>query len=112
MAKKSATEPLPIHMLHDRVLIAAQGEQERKTGSGILIPATVRMGRSLAWGTVAAIGPNVRSVKVGDRVLYDPGEAPEVEVRADTYVLVRERDLSAVATNRLEPDDEHTGLYL
>ena len=104
------TEPLPIHMLHDRVLISTENEGERKSGGGILIPATVKMGHRLAWAGVVAIGPNVRSVKVGDRVLFNPEEVAEVEVRAESYLLVRERDIHAVATTRL--DEGHAGLYL
>jgi len=101
---------LPIHMLHDRVLVSSESEGERKSGGGILIPATVKMGHRLAWARVAAIGPNVRSVKVGDRVLFNPEEVSQVELQAKAYFLLRERDLHAVATNRL--DDGHTGLYL
>jgi len=57
-----------------------------------------------------ATGSNVRTVKVGDRVLFDPEERAEVELHGDTYVLLRERDLHAVAAERLS--DEGTGLYL
>ena len=108
--KKSETEPLPIHMLHDRVLVSSESEGERKSGGGILIPATVKMGHRLTWALVAATGPNVRSVKVGDRVLFNPDDVAEVELRAQVYILLRERDLHAVATARLE--EEHAGLYL
>jgi chaperonin GroES len=47
---------------------------------------------------------------VGDRVLFDPEERAEVEVRAEAYILLRERDIHAVASERLE--DDQTGLYL
>ena len=109
-SKKVPTEPLPIHMLHDRILVSSETEGERRSGGGILIPATVKMGHRLAWATVVAIGPNVRSVKVGDRVLFNPDEVSEVELRTEIYILLRERDLHAVATTRL--DEEHAGLYL
>ena len=68
------------------------------------------MGRRLAWARVAGIGAHVRTVQVDDRVLFDPGDKAEVEVRGDLYVLLRERDLHAVASERLE--DGHAGLYL
>ena len=102
---------LPIRMLHDRVLVNTEGEQgERRSGGGILIPATVAMGRRLAWARVVAAGAHVRTVQVGDRVLFDPADKAEVEVRNKDYVLLRERDLHAVAAERLE--DGKTGLYL
>lgn len=106
-----AEGPLPIRMLHDRVLVTTEGEAgERKSGGGILIPATVQMGRRLAWARVVAVGANVRSVKLDDRVLYDPADRSEVELRSATYVLLRERDLHAVASERV--GDGSTGLYL
>ncbi len=98
-------------MLHDRVLVSTEGEQgERTSGGGIVIPATVAMGRRLSWAAVVAAGANVRTVKVGDRVLFDPDDRAEVEVRGKDYILLRERDLHAVAAERLQ--DGKTGLYL
>jgi len=104
-------EKLPIKMLHDRVLVSVEGEGERLSNSGILIPATAQMGKRLAWARVAALGPTVRTVELGDRVLFDPDERREVEVRGETFVLLRERDIHAVAAHRLK-DSEGTGLYL
>jgi chaperonin GroES len=102
---------LPIRMLHDRVLVSTDNEPgERRSSGGILIPATVAIGRRLAWGEVVAVGTNVRTVKQGDRVLFDPEDRAEVEVRGKDYVLLRERDLHAVASERLQ--DGKTGLYL
>lgn len=104
-------EALPIRMLHDRLLVQAEdGPGERKTGGGILIPATVQIGRRLTWAKVVAVGPNVRSVKESDRVLFDPEATSEVELRGTVYSLLRERDLHAVAATRLT--EGHTGLYL
>ena len=102
---------LPIRMLHDRVLVSTETEAgERRSTGGILIPATVAIGRRLAWGRVVAVGINVRTVQLGDRVLFDPEDRAEVEVRGRAYVLLRERDLHAVAAERLQ--DGQTGLYL
>jgi chaperonin GroES len=104
-------EKTPIRMLHDRVLVSVDTEGERRSSGGIVIPTTTALGcRRLAWSRVAAIGPHVRSVEVGDRVLFDPEDKAEVEVNAETYVLMRERDLHAVAADRL--GDSQTGLYL
>ncbi|MDN5797685.1 MAG: co-chaperone GroES [Intrasporangium sp.] len=97
-------------MLHDRVLVSLETEGERRSGGGILIPATATVGKRLAWAAVVAVGPNVRQVEVGDRVLFDPEERLEVEVQSKGYALLRERDIHAVATSRIS--DEQTGLYL
>lgn len=104
-------DKLPIRMLHDRVLVELDADAgERKSSAGIVIPATAVMGRRLAWARVAGVGSNVRTVEPGDRVLFDPENKAEVEVRGETYVLLRERDLHAVASERVE--DGATGLYL
>jgi chaperonin GroES len=109
----SSDEKLPIKMLHDRVLVLADSaEGDRKSSGGILIPATAQVGRRLAWARVAAVGQNVRTVEVGDRVLYDPEDRAEVEVRATAYILLRERDIHAVAAERIVQTGEATGLYL
>ncbi len=102
---------LPIRMLHDRLLVSLDPDAgERRSGGGILIPATAAMGKRLSWARVEAVGAHVRSVQVGDRVLFDPEERAEVEVRAESFVLLRERALHAVASERIE--EGQTGLYL
>ena len=101
----------PIKMLNDRVLVhipAAEGE--RRSRSGILIPATAVMGKRLTWAEVVAAGPNVRSIEVGDQVLFNPEDRFEVEVQNEEYLILRERDIHAVASPRL--DGGSTGLYL
>ncbi len=107
-----AREPtkLPITVLADRVLVqVGQAEGERRSRAGILIPATAHVSRRLTWATAVAVGPHVRSVKVGDNVLFNPEDRFEVEVQGDEYVILRERDIHAVASTRI---DGGTGLYL
>jgi chaperonin GroES len=108
------TEKTPIRMLHDRILVEVDQEAgERRSSGGIVIPATAAMGaRRLAWSRVVAVGPHARSVQVDDRVLFDPDDKSEVEVQGELYVLMRERDIHAVAADRLDDDGESTGLYL
>jgi chaperonin GroES len=111
-ATAAAGDKAAIRMLHDRVLVAVDLEQgERRSSGGILIPATAAMGaRRLAWCRVVAVGPHVRSIEVDDRVLFDPEDKAEVEVTGELYVVLRERDVHAVAAERL--GESHTGLYL
>lgn len=99
-------------MLHDRVLVSLDNDSgERRSSGGIVIPATAAMsGRRLAWSRVVAVGAHVRTVEVGDRVLFDPEDKAEVEVNGEEYVVMRERDIHAVAADRL--GDSQTGLYL
>ena len=105
------TDKTPIRMLHDRVLVSVDSAGERRSSGGIVIPATAVMGgRRLDWARVSAIGPHVRTVEVNDKVLFDPDDKAEVEVNAESYILMRERDIHAVAAERL--GEGQTGLYL
>ena len=104
-------DKLPVRMLHDRVLVTTDKEAgERRSSGGIVIPATAAMGKRLSWARVVSVGASVRTVQVGDRVLFDPEDRAEVELHGVQYVLLRERDIHAVAAERLE--DGATGLYL
>lgn len=107
-------EKLPIRMLHDRVLVQIdQAEGERRTNGGLLIPATAELSKRCAWAVVVAIGPNVRTVEISDRVLFEPDERSLVEIRGSIYTLLRERDVHAVAAERLgDGASGATGLYL
>lgn len=97
-------------MLHDRVLVREpRDEGERRSSGGILIPATAQVSKRLIWAEVLAVGNHVRAVQPGDRVLFSPDDRFEVEIAGDDYLLLRERDLHAVAAER---NEENTGLYL
>ena len=99
-----------ITMLADRVLVQIPvSEGERRSRSGILIPATAQVSKRLAWAEVQAVGPQVRNIKPGDQVLFSPDDRYEVEVQGEDYLLLRERDIHAVAADRY---DGATGLYL
>ena len=102
---------VPLTLLHDRVLVRQSGEDgERRSTGGIVIPATAQVGRRLAWGRVVGLGPNVRTMEIGDRVLFEPEDRAEVEIEGTDYVLLRERDVHAIAQER--DADATTGLYL
>jgi chaperonin GroES len=105
-----ADPKLEIQMLLDRVLVRISPEDgERRSTSGIVIPATAQLAKRLSWGDVLGVGNNVRMVKVGDRVLFNPDDQQEVEIQGEAYLVMRERDIHALATERTE---HGTGLYL
>ena len=97
-------------MTSDRILVQIPSpDGERRSRAGILIPATAQLSKRLTWADVIASGPNVRQFRVGDKVLFNPEDRFEVEVQGEDYLILRERDVHAVATNRV---DGGTGLYL
>jgi chaperonin GroES len=109
-SRAKADRKLAITMLADRVLVSIPGsEGERLSKGGLLIPATAQVSRRLAWAEVVAVGPNVRLIQPGDRVLFNPEDRYEVEVSGEDYLLLKERDIHGVAADRI---DGATGLYL
>src|SRR5215470_9880046 len=99
-----------IRMTADRVLVLPSDETgDRKSRGGILIPATAAQSRRLVWAEVVAVGPTVRNVEESDQVLFAPDAGYEVEIRGEDYLILRERDVHAVASVR---EDGQTGLYL
>jgi chaperonin GroES len=101
---------LQIQMLHDRVMVRVSDDVgERRSSAGIVIPATAEVAKRLIWGEVFGVGHHVCTVKVGDRVLFGSDDQYEVEVQGCTYLVLRERELHAVAAERTE---HGTGLYL
>ena len=100
---------LAVRVTGDRIMCAVPDVEDRRSKAGIIIPATARTAdRRGLWGTVSEVGPLVRSIAVDDMVL--PESAIEVDVRGDVFLIVRERDVHAVASS--ERDVGPTGLYL
>ncbi|HEY2668075.1 MAG TPA: co-chaperone GroES [Actinomycetota bacterium] len=98
-------------MTADRILVIPPAELgERRSRGGILIPATAESEAKRAiWAEVVAVGPLVRSAEPEDHVLFAPETAFEVEIRQADYLVLRERDVHAVASKHAE---SNTGLYL
>jgi chaperonin GroES len=110
-ARAEADAKLAVRVTADRILCAHPEQGDRRTKGGILIPATAASADRLGvWADVTEVGPLVRSVEAGDKVLFLPDAAIEVDVRGDLFLIVRERDVHAVASG--ERPAGSTGLYL
>ena len=83
---------------------------ERVLDNYVLVGASKAALESIVRYLAVELGPHVRSIVAGDRVLFDPDDRSEVELHGREYILLRERDVHAVAARRVEPDA--TGLYL
>ena len=107
----SRPDRLPVKMMLDRVLVQLdEDESDRRSSGGILIPATAQLGKRLTWGRVRGVGPSVRNLELNDHVLFNSEDTFEAEVAGEMYIILRERDVHAVAAKRLE--EGSTGLYL
>lgn len=92
-----------VKLTGDRLVVQLPENGERRSASGLLIPATAAPApRRLAWADVRLIGPDVRVAKQGDRVLFLPSSGLEVELGGQEMVLLRERDVQAVSAGAAE----------
>jgi chaperonin GroES len=97
-AKKIPLEA-DVRLTGDRLVVQLPENGERKSASGLLIPATAAPApKRLAWADVQLVGPDVRVAKQGDRVLFLPSSGLEVELEGQELVLLRERDVQAVTS--------------
>ncbi|HEX6843561.1 MAG TPA: co-chaperone GroES, partial [Actinomycetota bacterium] len=112
-ARKTEPPAPEIRLTGDRLVVRNPEAGERKTAAGLLIPATaVPAPKRLQWGDVALVGPDVRTAKEGDRVLYLPSSGLEVELDGEDFVLLRERDVQAVSTTPSKGKERAPGQYL
>lgn len=101
-----------VSLTGDRIVVEHPDQGERRSSGGLLIPATaVPAPKRCMWAEVALVGPDVRVAKAGDRILFLPQAGLEVELDGKEYLLLRERDVQAVATS---PDGKERvpGQYL
>jgi len=109
--RPSADGNVPVTLLHDRILVREDADgRERRSMGGIVIPSTAHVGKRLTWARVVAVGPHVRSVVLGDRVLFEPEDRAQVDLDGVEYIMLRERDIHAVDATARATDG--TGLYL
>lgn len=74
-------------------VVAQPEEAESKTASGLYLPDNAKEKPKTV--TVAAVGPDVKQVKVGDRIIYKGFSETNVKVGKDEYILVKEEDIIA-----------------
>lgn len=82
----------PLQPLGDYV-VAVGEEAETKTASGIYLPEKVAEKPKTA--KVVAVGPAVKQVKPGDRIVYKSFSTTEIKVGKEEYILVEEKDVLA-----------------
>ena len=94
----------------DRILVRVPDDNERQTKGGLVIPATAASHhKRCVWSEVVLVGPDVRNIKTADNVLFIPQTGLEVDVGGEVYLMLRERDVQAVASSRTDPQG---GQYL
>lgn len=77
--------------LKDRVVARVEKPLE-KTKSGILLGEAKE---KPAYAVVESIGPEVASVKKGDKIIYKEYSANEIKVDDIDYIVLKEEDILA-----------------
>jgi chaperonin GroES len=82
----------PIIPLADRV-IAIKEEVQTKTASGLYLPEQAKEKTVVA--VVKAVGPEVKNLKVKDRIVYKEYSTTELKIDGTQYLIVKEEDVLA-----------------
>ena len=82
----------PIKPLADRV-VATREEVASRTASGIYLLDNAKEKPVIA--KVVAIGPKVKDLKLGDRIVYKEYSTTDLKVDGAEYIIVKEEDVLA-----------------
>jgi chaperonin GroES len=78
--------------LADRV-IAIREEAATRTASGLYLPDSAKEKAIVA--VIEAVGPEVKSLKKGDRVVYKEYSTTEIKIDNKEYLILKEEDVLA-----------------
>ena len=82
----------PITPLADRI-VAVREEAKTQTASGIYLPDSSKEKPVIA--EVKAVGGDVKSVKVSDKIIYKEYSTTELKINGVEYLIVKEEDVLA-----------------
>lgn len=82
--------------LGDRVVVTYTEELERTAG-GIYVPDSAK--EKPQRGTVQAVGKEVKTVKVGEQVLFDKYSGTKIKMEAEDCLILKEEDILGVFTS-------------
>lgn len=82
----------PIKPLADRV-VAVREVAPTQTASGLYLPEAAKEKPVLA--DVKAVGPDVKGIKVGDKIIYKEYSTTELTIDGTEYLIVKEEDVLA-----------------
>lgn len=82
----------PIKPLADRV-VAVREVISNKTASGLYLPDNAKEKPVVA--KVVAVGPDVKSLKVEDKIVYKEYSTTDLKINNVEYLIVKEEDVLA-----------------
>ena len=84
---------MTIKPLGERVLVKMD-KVEEKTAGGIFIPQTAQEKTQIA--VVEAIGADVKTIKVGQKILHDKYAGTQVKMDNEEYLILNIKDVLAI----------------
>jgi chaperonin GroES len=81
--------------LKDRVFVSYTEELE-KTAGGLYIPDSAK--EKPQSGKVEAVGDDVKSLKVGDKILFDRYSGSKISIDNTEYLIIKEEDVLGILT--------------
>ena len=82
---------MALQPLKDRV-VAVVAKPLDKTASGILLGEAKE---KPAYAVVESVGPEVKSVKTGDKIIYKEYSTTEIKLDSKDYIILKEEDVLA-----------------
>lgn len=75
------------------LVVAVKEQPEHTTTEGLYLPENSKEKPLIA--VVESVGPNVESIKVGDRIIYKQYET-DTEINNIKYLIIKEQDILAI----------------
>jgi chaperonin GroES len=79
--------------LKDRVFVSYT-EEMQKTAGGLYIPDSAK--EKPQSGKVEAVGDDVKSLKVGDKILFDKYSGSKINIDNNEYLIIKEEDVLGI----------------
>lgn len=80
----------PIKPLFDKV-VAVKDEAKQQTASGLYLPDQAK--EKPVFANVVAVGPDVKHVKEGDKIVYKEYTTTDLKIDNQDYLIVKEEDI-------------------
>lgn len=75
------------------IVVAINEDNKSTTTSGIYLPEGSKEKSKIA--KIVAVGKDVKSLKVGDKIVYKSYSTNEVKLDSTEYILIKEEDILA-----------------
>lgn len=72
-------------------VVATKDEPETKTSGGVFLPGAAQQKPVMA--NVIAIGPDVKQIKVGDKIVYKEYSTTDLKIDDTEYLIISEEDV-------------------